>query len=113
MFKNLQNLLLSINISYNDDLKNQIIESIQHLNQVASDLEYMNNVFVNREKRLVLPPRTKTSFIAHRIVNEDDPEQSVPCNRFFTTVFLKYFGITQEQLPPFIIPGFNSEELKK
>ncbi len=49
VFRKLQNLLLSINISYNDDLKNQIIESIQHLNQVASDLEFMNDVLVNRE----------------------------------------------------------------
>ncbi len=47
------------------------------------------------------------------IVNEDDPIQRVRANNLFTTVFLKHFGITREQLSTFIIPGFNSEELKK
>jgi hypothetical protein len=55
----------------------------------------MNDIIVNREKRLVDPSR---AYVMSHIVNEDDPVQRVPLNRLFTTVFLKHFGITREQL---------------
>jgi hypothetical protein len=72
----------------------------------------MNDIIVNRENKLV-----NIVDRAHRpmyIVNEDgQPQVGIRLNKLFTTVFLKHYGITREQLPTFIIPGFNSEELKK
>ncbi len=110
VFKDLQNLFSSITVSYNDDLKNQIIETIQHLNQVASDLEFVNNDIINRKRKKFY---TDTYKAGYYIVNDDDPIQRRPIDNLFMTVFLKHFGITKEQLPTFIIPGFDSEELKK
>ncbi len=95
MLNDLRNLFFSINTFYNDDLKNQIIETIQHLNQVAADLEYVNKAIVGREKTLNAPA---DKFSSSYIVNEDDPIQRVGLHNLFTTVFLKYFGITREQL---------------
>ncbi len=110
VLNDLKNLLSSINTFYNDDLKNQIIETIQHLNQVAADLEYANKAIVDRENIINIP---EDRFSDSYIVNEDDQIQRVSHKRLFKTVFLKYYGITEEQLSTFIIPGFDSSELKK
>jgi hypothetical protein len=90
-FNDLKNLLTSLSQNYDHNVKQQIIETIKHLNGILFDLYTANRSIINVATTL------------GSVYTDQERKQ----------IFLNHYKITERNLQTFIIPELNNAHMKK